>query len=173
MSLLPIYGVPLYRFVGGCTSQPCGLDRHLLFLLNRFAKFSRDERPDGSLPAFAWGDVADSLSCSSTPIRPITERFSLSPSSFTRNPIGSPYDLLSLSGQVTGLPRSAYIPSVGLGAVFPPVVLHLRQRNRKSLILSTYLLVQACQRLWLVTDYDVYQQFTYVHLTIYPSSRPP
>ena len=30
-----------------------------------------------------------------------------------------------------------------------------------------------CQRLWLVSNYGVYQQFTYVHHTIYPGSRPP
>ena len=28
------------------------------------------------------------------------------------------------------------------------------------LYLATYLLVQACQRLWLVGSHDVYQQFT-------------
>ena len=32
------------------------------FLLQKFYKFSRKEKPDGSLPAFAWGDI-------STPIR--------------------------------------------------------------------------------------------------------
>jgi hypothetical protein len=42
---------------------------------------------------------------SATPIRPITGRLSLSPSSFTRTPIGSPYGSLSQSGRSTGLPR--------------------------------------------------------------------
>jgi hypothetical protein len=42
---------------------------------------------------------------SATPIRPITGRLSLSPSSFTRTPIGSPCGSLSQSGRSTGLPR--------------------------------------------------------------------
>ena len=103
----------------------------------------------------------------STPIRSITGRLSLFPSSLTRNPINSPYGLPSLnSGEITGLPRSAYISSDGLGAVFPPVGLRLRQRISKSLNLPTYLLVQAYQRLWLVGIDDIYQQFTSVDRTI-------
>src|SRR5262249_61798127 len=39
--------------------------------------------PEGSQLAFARGDLA-------TPIRPVTDRLSLPPSSFTRRPIGSP-----------------------------------------------------------------------------------
>src|SRR5690242_14901833 len=59
--------------------------------LRRFADPSRPSTPEGSLPAFAWGDVA-------TPLRPITDRPSLAPSSFTRSPISSPCGLLSLAG---------------------------------------------------------------------------
>jgi hypothetical protein len=93
----------------------------------------------------------------STSVRSMTQRLSLFPSSLTRNPINSPFGLPSLnSGEITGLPRSAYLSSDGLGAVFPPVGLRLRQRISKSLNLPTYLLVQACQRLWLVSNYDVY-----------------
>src|SRR5687767_973776 len=64
---------------------------HLLFLLSRFAGFSREERPEGSLPAFAWSDVAKG----STPIHSITEEHSLSPSSSTRTAIDLPYGLSS------------------------------------------------------------------------------
>jgi len=78
-----------------------------------------------------------------------------------------------VSGEVTSLSRSTYIPSDGLGAVYPPEELHLRQEMAKFLNRSTYLLVQAYQRLWLVWHNDVYRQFTYVHHTTYPSSRPP
>jgi len=46
-----------YLPAGSSTSQFV-LGRHLLSLLCRFSKLSRDERPDGSRPAFAWGDVA-------------------------------------------------------------------------------------------------------------------
>src|SRR5215510_529736 len=59
----PVDGVPLQEVVGDRTSNAhrshgwfC---RHLLCLLSRLVRCSRDERPDGSLPAFAWGDVAD------------------------------------------------------------------------------------------------------------------
>jgi hypothetical protein len=65
------------------------LPTYLRRLLRRFDDDSRPSTPEGSLLAFAWGDVA-------TPIRPITERHSLSPSSFTRCPIGSPCGSLSL-----------------------------------------------------------------------------
>lgn len=103
----------------------------------------------------------------SIPVRPITERLSLSPSSLTRNPINSPYGLPSLlPGEVTGLPRSTDIPLDGLGAVSPPVGQHLRQEIGKFLNLPTCLLAQASQRLWLVNHYDVYQQFTSVHHTV-------
>ena len=69
-------------------------------------------------------------------------------------------------GETTGLPRSAYIPLDGLGAVSSPVGRHLRQENGEFLSLPTCLLAQAYQRLWLVGSDDVYQQFTFVHHTI-------
>src|SRR5215510_5548887 len=52
----PVKGIPLHLSVGDCTSSyDCC---HLLCLPDRLAKFSREERPEGSQPAFAWGDVA-------------------------------------------------------------------------------------------------------------------
>jgi hypothetical protein len=75
----------------GRTSSLAHLCRHLLCLLYRFTKFSREERPDGSLPAFAWSPVA-------TPIRLITRRLSLFPSSPPCHPISSPYGRLSFVG---------------------------------------------------------------------------
>ncbi len=60
-----------------------------------------------------------------------------------------------VSGQVTDLPRSTYIPSDGLGAVYPPVELHLRQEISKFLNRSTCFFAQAYQRLWLVAHHDV------------------
>jgi hypothetical protein len=79
--------------------------------------------PDGSLPAFAWGDVA--RMGGATPIRPITGRLSLPPPSFTRSPIGSPCGSLSPKG---GL-RAYHVPLVypsGLGPSSTPGGLHLR-----------------------------------------------
>ena len=71
---------------------------------------SRDERPDGSLPAFAWGDVAPWRN----PYLPHYKERSLSPSSSIRSPIGVPYGSLSLSGEL----RTYHVPLVcldGLG----------------------------------------------------------
>src|SRR5262249_31672507 len=54
---------------------------YLHHCLRRLADGLRAPTPEGSRPAFAWGDVP-------TPIRPVTGRRSLAPSSFTRSPIG-------------------------------------------------------------------------------------
>src|SRR5712691_11626303 len=57
----PINRMPVPRVVGGRTSNHLRLRgcfcRHLLCLLSRLVRYSRDERPDGSQPAFAWGPV--------------------------------------------------------------------------------------------------------------------
>ena len=66
----------------------------LLCLLRRLADGSRPPTPEGSRPAFAWSDVATG----STPVRPITGRHSLPPSSFTRSPIDSPCGSSPLTG---------------------------------------------------------------------------
>jgi hypothetical protein len=58
---------------------------------SRSAVGSRPPTPGGSRLAFARGDV-------STPIRPITGRPSLPPSSSTRRPIGSPCGWPTLAG---------------------------------------------------------------------------
>jgi hypothetical protein len=79
----------------GIASPPrtLSLQREILNydIVSRFAKFSLEERLEGSLHAFAWSDVAEG----STPIRSITERRSLSPSSSTRTAIDSPCGLSS------------------------------------------------------------------------------
>src|SRR3954447_346248 len=58
---------------------------------SRLAVGSRPPTPEGSQLAFARGDLA-------TPIRPVTDRLSLPPSSFTRRPIGSPRGGPTLAG---------------------------------------------------------------------------
>jgi hypothetical protein len=65
-----------------------------LRLLRRLADGSRPPTPEGSRPAFARSDVA----AGSTPVRPITGRPSLPPSSFTRSPIDSPCGWSTLAG---------------------------------------------------------------------------
>src|SRR5262252_8267019 len=58
---------------------------------SRLAVGSRPPTPEGSQLAFARGDLT-------TPIRPVTDRLSLPPSSFTRRPIGSPCGGPTLAG---------------------------------------------------------------------------
>jgi hypothetical protein len=79
---IPVDGVPGTFECRECTSgwTHC----HLLSLPKRFIKLSCDERPDGRLPAFAWGDVASDA----TPIHPITGWHSLVPSSHARTSMG-------------------------------------------------------------------------------------
>ena len=57
VGLAPVNGLPIHRDVGSCTSG--NVCCHLLCCLSRLVKFSRKERPVGSQPAFAWGDVAE------------------------------------------------------------------------------------------------------------------
>src|SRR6266403_1511258 len=90
MDTLPLNGMPPHPSVGSCTSRTCCC--HLLCLLYLFAKRSRHKRPEGSLPACAER--------TGPPIRSITERPSLAPSSHTPTSMSSPYGLLALVGDV-------------------------------------------------------------------------
>jgi hypothetical protein len=83
----PIKSFPCPVLVQGCTS----LRRHLLTFIGRFAKFFRDGRPGGSLPAFASGYVA-------ARIQTVTAWPLLSPPSSTRTTIGSLCSETTLSG---------------------------------------------------------------------------
>ena len=78
----------------------------------------------------------------STLIRSIPDRHSLSPSSFTRRPLGFSYESLSLVGR-----RRAYHSSADVseweGRSSSPVVRHLRRGICEPPNLTTYLLVQA------------------------------
>ena len=107
----PVDGVPAFLGVGGRTSSRMvsgvtrlrRVCRHLLSLLSRFAKRSRDERPDGSRLAFAWGDVAWRLNPYPPHYRPAFA------SSILLYP--QPHRLALRfafpCGETTGLPRSA------------------------------------------------------------------
>jgi len=61
--------------------------RHLLSFIKLLARFSRNETPVGSQHPFGLG---------MDPIYPITREPALSPTSFTRGPIGGPHGSLSL-----------------------------------------------------------------------------
>ena len=123
---------------------------YLQHSLRRLADGSRPPTPEGSQPACAWGDVA-------TPIRPITGRPSLAPSSPTRCPVRSSYD--SPCCPRTAGQRAYHVPQVeqlgGLGRVSPPVVQHLRRGSSEPPDLTTCLLAQAYQHLWLGLCDDV------------------
>ena len=58
MDLPPVDGVPVHLLVGEPHQQRAAMLPSSACLLGRLAKLSREERPDGSLPAFARGDVA-------------------------------------------------------------------------------------------------------------------
>jgi len=122
-------------------------------------------------PLSRQGDVA-------TPIRPITGRHSLPPSSFTCCPVGAPCGLLSLdpigygTGRTTGLPRSADVPE-WIGRISTPVARHLRRRSSGPPDLATYLLVQAVQQLALVLCDDAYDALPGLAIPLDPGSRPP
>lgn len=112
------------------------------------------------------------LASAATPIRFITKRPSLLPSSSTLTSISSPCGLLSRTAIFQSGEVWAYLVSCeyqnGLGLAYPPVALHLRQVKLQHLHLATRLLAQACQHLWLVNIDDVYQRFTYVDHAIRP-----
>src|SRR5207302_3717294 len=57
---IPVNGVPGPRASGERTSQCCHRC-HLPSLFQKLAKLSGDARPDGRLPACAWGDMARAL----------------------------------------------------------------------------------------------------------------
>jgi len=100
---------------GGCTSALC-IPRHLLPSCKVHPNQSRQERPDRSLPAFAWGDIALQPTLS----QPHTGRRSLS-----RPPLPRPHQrslrFALPRGQGFGLTvfHTSYTDS--LGPAFPPV----------------------------------------------------
>jgi len=133
--------------------------------LRRLADGSRPPTPEGSLLPFGWGDVA-------TPIRPITDRHSLAPSSSTRNPIGSSYDSLSLAGGLRAYHVASLKPR-GLGPASTPVARHPRRVSSEHPGLATHLLVQAYQHLWLVLCDDAGGGSPGLTLPRIPGPRPP
>jgi len=100
----------------------------------------------------------------STPIRSITDRRSLTPSSFTRSPVGSSRDERSLAGGLRAYHVAPMYRS-GEGRVSSPVARHLRGVSSEHPDLATYLLVQAYQHLTLVLYDGVYRHFTWVDLS--------
>src|SRR5262245_57029271 len=108
----------------------------------------------------------------STPIRPITGRHSLPPSSFTRSPIGSSYDSLSLAGGLRAYHVASLEPR-GLGPASTPVARHPRRVSSEHPDLATYLLVQAYQHLWPVLCDDACSGSLGLTLPRTPGPQPP
>jgi hypothetical protein len=135
MGFGPVDGLPACCLVGSCTSNvgaglsvPQRCCHHLLCLLDRLANLSRAERPDGSQLTFVGEDVA-------LPIRLITRRPSLFPSSSTRRSVSSPYDERSRLGEL----RAYHVPHLyhdGEGSACSPVTRCLRQESQKPLCRS-------------------------------------
>src|SRR5262249_24683819 len=145
--------------VGSRTSKSFALRRHFCFApSSRLAKRFTYTKARRQSAGFRRGVM--SLG-GSTPIRPITGRPSLAPSSSTRRLISSSCELPSL----TGRRRVYHVPSrslCGLGRASPPVAQQLRRRSSEPPDLATYLVVQACQHLALGLCDDVYRRFACV-----------
>ena len=118
--------------------------RHLQHLLYRFLRRSRAETPQGSLRAFAPGDVT-------TRIRPMTGRPSLFPTPIPAPPlVGLAAFLPFLRKERYGLTTFHKVDKDGLGALCSPVALdvHDRVMARPGTRYSA-LLAQASQHLGL------------------------
>jgi hypothetical protein len=64
-----------------------------------------------------------------------------------------------------GKQRAYHVPYtylMGVGSACSPMAVRLRQGSAQAPAPAIYLLVQACQHLWLVDGNDVYQRFTWV-----------
>src|SRR5215471_14087692 len=129
---IPVNGVPGYRISGECTSQCCHCC-HLPSLCQKLAKLCCDERPDGRLPACAWGHVAPALNP-----YPLHYRVAFA-SSILLCPHACqlPLRLAFPHGRRTGLPCSVSVTTNGVGALCPPVALLPMTRNGKVLVPTT------------------------------------
>src|SRR6266436_9412406 len=162
-----MHGPRACPFLKSC--QKCGIAKLPRFSFRCYtkAKVSRSSTPQGSLPAFASGNVA-------TRIHPATGWHSLFP---TPIPASSLVDLavfLPSTKERYGLTTFHKIDKNGLGTLCSPVALgvHGRVLARPC---SRYgaLLAQADKHLWPVAFYDVYREFTCVHHTIHLVPSPP
>src|SRR5437588_12684414 len=131
-------------------------------LLNRFALLSCERRPCGSLPAFAWGDLA----CLLNPY-PLHYRGAFAFSTFLyphlhRLPLRVAFPIL---GEIWACHVSFPCQS-GLGPSLSAGALLFTTGERGPPVLAPFPFGQASQHLWLVGRHDVYQDFAYaVHTT--------
>ena len=134
----------------------------------RLADGSRPPTPEGSQPAFAWGDVAMAQPLSGplqVGLRFLPRPLPAAPSVrlAARLPSREDYGLTTLHrGNLRGL-----------GPASTPVARHLRRMSSEHPDLATYLLVQACQHLWLVCNHDAYGGSPGLTIPRAPGPRPP
>jgi hypothetical protein len=129
---IPINGVPGPWASGECTSQCCHCC-HLPSLCQKLAKLSWDERPDGRLPACAWGDVARALN----PYPPHYKMAFASSILLCPHAYRLALRLACPCGRRTGFPCSVSVTPNGVGALCPPVALLPMTRNGKVLVPAT------------------------------------
>ena len=153
---------------GDRTSSKLPSDR--LCLPSQLVRRSRAETPEGSQPAFA-GVISPE---DSTPIRPITGRHSLPPSSSTRRPIG---DRLAAGLPREGGRRAYHVPRMNHG--WFRLCLSAggsdsdgRGRENPCTWPLTFWF-KPISAFGLSGSHDVYQQFTWVSHAIHPGPRPP
>ena len=129
---IPVNGMPGSRASGECTSQCCHRC-HLPSLCRKLATISCDARPDGRLPAGAWGHVARALN-------PYPLHYSVA---FASSILLFPHAcrlalrLAFPGGRRTGFPCSVSVTTNGGGALCPPVALLPMTRNGKVLVPAT------------------------------------
>jgi len=151
---------------GGRVHQQCRHYRHRLSLLRRLAKLSGDARPDGRLPAFAWGHVARGRN----PYPPHYRMAFASSILLLPHAYQLALRLAFPHGRRTGLPCSVSVThewgrrALSTGSV----AAHDKERETPCARYSA-LLAQAFQHLWLVCYDDVYRAFTWVRHAIHPS----
>ena len=132
---------------GGRVHQQCRHYRHRLSLLRRLAKLSGDARPDGRLPAFAWGHVARGRN----PYPPHYRMAFASSILLLPHAYQLALRLAFPHGRRTGLPCSVSVThewgrrALSTGSV----AAHDKERGNPCACYSA-LLAQALQHLWLV-----------------------
>ena len=111
------------------------------------------------------------LPSGATPIRLITRRLSLFPSSFARTPIGSPHGSLSHSGEI----RVYHVPQLrpdGLGLAYTPVARASAVADFGASTLATYLFGSSLSAGLACRISRRLRRFTFVDHTVNPSTRP-
>ena len=130
---------------------------HLLCLPSQLVGRSRAETPEGSRPAFAWGDLARGLN-------PYPSDYGTAfasslvpyPPPHRRPPYGGPTP--------KGGRRAYHVPRMNHGwcrlCLFAGGSTATARERGSPCTWPRTVLVQACQRLWLAGSHDVYRQFT-------------